>query len=204
MKRSGTTTTFVLVCIAVLLASYGIGLGIRGIRFRNADSQTPVSKTPAPTQALPRGQTTTAADSSQSSRPDATFFGEGRNADGTQDEGMGRMRDRSGGGRRRGGMDFENLSDEERAAMEEQRQQMMERFQNMTDEERSQFRGGRGGRGGRSRVDIVEGENDSGAENNDSGTEMNDVQSGESDTGSGENNTQSQENNSDPGNNGSE
>ncbi|MFC1781829.1 PDZ domain-containing protein [Planctomycetota bacterium] len=36
MKRSGTTVTFVLGCIAALLASYGIGLGIYKIRINNA------------------------------------------------------------------------------------------------------------------------------------------------------------------------
>jgi len=40
MKRLGSTTTFTLVCVAVLLASYGIGLGIREIRFRNAGVKT--------------------------------------------------------------------------------------------------------------------------------------------------------------------
>jgi hypothetical protein len=68
------------------------------------------------------------------------------------------MRERMGG-RRRGG--FQNLSEKERAQMEEQRKQMMERMENMTEEEKEAFRsqmrermGGRrqgGGEGGRGR-----------------------------------------------------
>jgi hypothetical protein len=40
MKQSGSTTVFVIVCIAVLLAAYGIGIGIRGIRFRAVEPET--------------------------------------------------------------------------------------------------------------------------------------------------------------------
>jgi len=197
MKRSGTTITFAIVCVAVLLASYGVGLGIREIRFRNVEAQATVNKAGVPTNTLPQGQLTPAARSPEAGRPDATIFGEGRNRGGTQEEGMSRRGRRGGGnfenlteeeraqmrersGRRGlGGMDLENLSEEERAAMEEQRQQMRERFQNMTDEERAQFRGSRGGRGGRSRggmSDFESGVNDSQSENNDFGQEDNDIE----------------------------
>ncbi|MCP4263529.1 MAG: hypothetical protein GY774_39385, partial [Planctomycetes bacterium] len=68
------------------------------------------------------------------------------------------MRERMGGRRRGGG---QNLSEEQRAQMQEQRRQMMEKMENMTEEEREEFRsqmrermGGRrpgGGEGGRGR-----------------------------------------------------
>ena len=60
------------------------------------------------------------------------------------------------------------------------RQQMMDRFQNMTDEERAQFRGGRGGRGGRDRggmSDFGAGENNPGFEANGSESNQNNIQS---------------------------
>lgn len=207
MKRSGTSTTFTLVCVAVLLASYGIGLGIREIRFRNAAVKSADKAAKPNNQTNPAPQTTTQDTRSQEAgRPDATFFGEGRNAGGAQDEATGgrgffngnmsdeeraQMRDRFGGGRRgRRGMNMENLSDEERAAMEERRQQMMERFQNMTDEERAQFQGGRGGRGGRSRGGM----SDFGAAENDSGFEANNIESDQNDNQSQDNGTEYQEN----------
>lgn len=215
MKRSGTTITFAIVCVAVLLASYGVGLGIREIRFRNVEAQTTVNKKEVPTNTLPQRQLTPAARSPEAGRPDATIFGEGGNRGGTQEEGMGRRGRRGGGnfenlteeeraqmrersGRRgRGGMDFENLSEEERAAMEEQRQQMRERFQNMTDEERAQFRGSRGGRGGRSRggmSDFGAGGNDLGFEGNNSESDENDIQSEDNGSGTEENDAQSEDN----------
>jgi hypothetical protein len=208
MKRSGTTTTFTLVCIAVLLASYGIGLGIREIRFRNAGVKTS-GKTDKPinqVQSKPQG-TTQNAGSPEGGQPDATFFGEGRSG-GTQDEGMGgrgrfngnmsdEQRSQMRGGRRgRGGMGLENLSEEERAAMEEQRQQMMERFQNMTDDERAQFRGGRGGRGRGGMSDFGAGENNSGFETNDSESGQNNIQAEDDGSGYQENESQSEDNGS--------
>jgi hypothetical protein len=206
MKRSGTTTTFVLVCVAVLLASYGIGFGIKMYRFRNVENQTTASQTPAPTQVLPQRQATPVAGSPETGQPDATIFRGGRNSDGTQDERAAQMRTFGSGRRGRRGMDMQNLSEEERAAMEEQRQQMMERFQNMTDEERAQFRGGRGGRGGRNRGDMSNfgaGANDSGAGQADFGSgEDNTGSGGENDTGSDVNDNQSGDNGFNPGDNG--
>ena len=160
MKKSGTTITFVLVCVAVLFASYGIGLGIRQIRFSNAGIQATTDTTKKSTNET---QTQTiATDPTSAGGPEATFTRRGRDRtpeDGTpmrpqfenmSEEEMSQMRERTDGGRGgRRGMDVENLSEEERAAMEEQRRQRMEEFQNMTEEERSQMRSGRGGRGGR-------------------------------------------------------
>ncbi len=202
MKRLGSTTTFTLVCVAVLLASYGIGLGIREIRFRNAGVKTS-GKTDKPinqVQSKPQ-ETTQNARSPEGGQPDATFFGEGGRG-GTQDEGMNRggfynentseedrsqMRD---GRRGRRGMDFENLSEEERAAMEERRQQMMERFQNMTDEERAQFRGGRGGRSRGGMSEFGAGENNFGFEANESESGQNNIQSEDDASGYQENESQ--------------
>ena len=192
MKRSGSTTTFTLVCVAVLLASYGIGLGIREIRFRNAGVKTS-GKTDIPVNQVPsKPQVTTQdAGSPEGGQPDATFFGGGGRG-GMQDDTMGgrgrfnenmsddNMSQMRGGRRGRRGMNMENISDEERAAFEERRQQMMERFQNMTDEERAQFQGGRGGRGGRGRggtSDFGAGENNSGFEANGSESNQNNIQS---------------------------
>ena len=198
MKRSGTTITFVLVCVAVLLGSYGVGLGIREIRFKNVGDQITASKTEKPTNALTQRQPAPTNSAPETGLADSTIFGEGRNRGGSEEEGMGRSRRRGGGdfgnlteeeraqmpertGRRgrRGGMDFENLSEEDRAAIEERRQQMMERLQNMTEEERAQFRGGRGDRGGRSRGEMFDpesGGNDFQSDENNVGQEDNNIE----------------------------
>ena len=39
MKQSGISRLFILVCIAVLFASYGVGLGIKKIRFAGVETQ---------------------------------------------------------------------------------------------------------------------------------------------------------------------
>ena len=41
MKQSGITKSFIFVCIAVLFAAYGVGLGVR--RIRGVDAQFPVT-----------------------------------------------------------------------------------------------------------------------------------------------------------------
>jgi hypothetical protein len=205
MKLSGSTTTFTLVCVAVLLASYGIGLGIREIRFRNAGVKTSEKAFEPANQVQPKPQETIEnTPSPEDGQPDATFFREGRRGQMMDDSMGGRGRfneDMSGeqmrGGRRgRRGMDFENLSDEERAAWEEQRQQMMDRFQNMTDEERAQFRLGRGGRGGRTRGGMPgfgAGENNSGFETNVPESGQNDIQSEDDGYGYQEDDSQSED-----------
>ena len=40
MKQSGISRLFILVCIAVLFASYGVGLGVRKIRLAGAAKKT--------------------------------------------------------------------------------------------------------------------------------------------------------------------
>jgi hypothetical protein len=207
MNRSATTTTFTLVCVAVLLASYGIGLGIREIRFRNAKAQNKVNKAVVPANTSQQRQPTSVARPRQAGRPDATFLGEGNNEAQIQDEGMGRrgrfnenmsdeeraqMRERFGGRRGRRGMDLENLSEEERAAWEEQMRDRMERFQNMTDEERAQFQGGRGGRSRSRMSDFGAGQNDYGLEGDNLQADDIDAQSQDDNLGYQEDESQSE------------
>jgi hypothetical protein len=40
MKLSGRTSLFALVCIAVLLGAYGVGLGVKKMRFAGVEEQT--------------------------------------------------------------------------------------------------------------------------------------------------------------------
>ncbi len=185
MRWPGTTITFILVCIALLLASYGIGLGIRGYRFRNAANQksTPGETKKQTTQAQtpPQRRAMPPVAPNEISGPEQRFSGRERPGDRTQDRGMGRrepfenmseeemsqMRERFGR-RGRGGMGFENLSEEERAAMEERRRQRMERFQNMTEEERAQFR--------RERDDRSQEDNGTGETSDDASPEDNDIE----------------------------
>jgi hypothetical protein len=185
MRRSGITITFILVCIAILIASYGIGLGIRGYRFRDAANQksTPDEAKKQITQAQtpPQRRTTPPRGSDQTDRPEQRFPTRERAGDGTRDREMGRrepfenmseeeisQRRERFGRRGRGGMGFENLSDEEIAAMEERRRQRMERFQNMTEEERAQFR--------RERDDRRQEDNEIDETSNDFGPGDNDIE----------------------------
>ena len=46
MRQSGITRLFVLFCIAVLFAAYGIGLGIRQIRFAGFETQASAAVKP--------------------------------------------------------------------------------------------------------------------------------------------------------------
>lgn len=43
MKQSGTTRLFIFVCIAVLLAAYGVGIGVKKIRFAGVEEQAPAA-----------------------------------------------------------------------------------------------------------------------------------------------------------------
>jgi hypothetical protein len=172
-KRSGTETVFVAVCTVVLIASYGIGLCVREIRFRRAAATHKTSEVqetvPAPEMVTnpPLRRPTAAAPVQDNARD---FTGEERpgfrRADPNRmdrfanmsDEERAQMRERFAG-RRRGGGRFENMSEEQRAEYEEQRRQMRERFQNMSEEERQEFRAQMRGRfGGGRRSDA----NDSG------------------------------------------
>lgn len=158
MKRTGTSTIFVLVCALVLAASYGIGLGIREIRFRHAAALANVQPKITPiaekSQVSPAEQEQTPARargrvrSNFSDEEETPEFGQGMPSRPTMredfenmtEEERAQMRERFGRGRRGGSDRFANLSDEERAQMEEERRRRREQFENMSDEERSQMR----------------------------------------------------------------
>ena len=70
MKQSGITRLFILVCIAVLFASYGVGLGVR--KIRGVDAQAPAvaaADTDKPTDEPEPDAEEVAADTEASSEP---------------------------------------------------------------------------------------------------------------------------------------
>jgi len=185
MKQSGTTTVFVIICIAVLLGAWGTGLCIRKVRFRSAGIEskavTEVGKPGIEAEREP-------AEMAQF-RPARGPMpgGEGRGPFGdvseeerermrerfenmSEEERQGykaQKRERVGGRRPQGGDRFGDLSEEERA----ERENMRERLENMSEEEREEFRvqmrerfGGRrpqgDGEGGRRRPGARRREND--------------------------------------------
>ena len=136
MKQSGITRLFILVCIAVLFASYGVGLGVKKVRFAAAE-----------TEASPAADTEKPADKPQSDG-DEVVAKEGDTSESSEevaaerpaepDEEIAARPERPEGGRRGmrgGGMMGEG---------------MRERFQNMSEEERreafAQMRERMGGR----------------------------------------------------------
>lgn len=153
-KRKGTETVFVAVCAVVLIASYGIGLCIREIRFRRAavvPAAGEVQKTSVTNEEIANPPVRRPMSEGPVSSSDRGFAGEERPGfgeggpdrmgrfDDMSEEERAQMRERFSGGRR-GGDRFENLSEEERAQMEERRRQMRERMENMSEEEREEFR----------------------------------------------------------------
>jgi len=145
MKQSGTTIIFVIVCIAVLIGSWGIGLCIRHVRFRNAGIESKAGTEPQmsaeiqkPTDAgKPGSEPAEMAQVPPERRP---MFG--------PEGGPGQRR--SGG--REGMAMFQMLPPEEAAKLrerwpdmsEEEREkfmaQMREKWENMSEEEREQAR----------------------------------------------------------------
>lgn len=166
MKESGITRLFLLVCVAVLLGAYGVGLGVRKIRFAGVEtraSAAAVTKQPVAKSETGKQEATakTSAVAEQpeepseqpqgemAARPDRT---EGRRMRG---EGMGerfqnmseeqrqdfmaRMRER--GGRRGGGSGgFSQLSEEDRERMRAEMEQLSARADEMSEEEMQQAR----------------------------------------------------------------
>lgn len=113
MKRSGTTIAFILVCIVVLVAAYGIGLCIRQIRLGSARNESVVAAKPeTPAAGLESRQ----AQAGQ--MPGAGAADRGGNLSAEQRTALTEQR---AGMRER----FENMTDEEREAF---RAQMRERF----------------------------------------------------------------------------
>jgi hypothetical protein len=166
MRQSGTTTVFVIVCVAVLLGAWGIGLCIRQVRFRNAAIESEAATEPqmsANTQ-----KPTGAGDSKGEPAEMAQFRPEGSPMPGDEDrrplgdlseeekesmrqrfenmseqekeEFRAQMREKSGGRRPQGGDRSRNLSEEEKARLKEQRESMKQRFENMSEQEREEFR----------------------------------------------------------------
>ncbi len=158
MKQSGTTTVFVMVCIAVLLGAWGIGLCIREVRFRSAGIEfkavTEVEKPDTEPEREPaemaqfrpeRGPMTGPGAGRPERRPPreggAGFGEEGMMGMREQFQNMSeeereqfraQMGERFAARRRESGDRFGNLSEEER-------EKMRERFENMSEEERQEF-----------------------------------------------------------------
>jgi len=70
MNQAGVTRSFVLACIAVLLAAYGAGLGVRKIRFTGIEEQAPaVADTEKPVDEPESAAGEIVADTEASSEP---------------------------------------------------------------------------------------------------------------------------------------
>ena len=142
MKNSGTTIVFVIVCIVILLASYGIGLCIREVRFQHAaaaskaDAHLQVSQESAEVQkpgvtVQPANEPAEVTQAPSEARP--MPGNEGRIPfGGLSEEERAKMR-----------QNWQNMSDEERAQERERRRaemrQMREKMQNMSEEEREKY-----------------------------------------------------------------
>ena len=149
MKQSGTTIIFVIICVAVLLAAFGVGICIREIRFSGAKNESKAGNELARDRAQGRpmpgpGSRNRARDSSPEERAGlveerARMRERFENmSEEERQEYRAQMRERFGSRRRRGG--FEELSEEERARLEEERRQMRERWESMSEEERQAYR----------------------------------------------------------------
>lgn len=142
MKNKGLTTIFVIICVAVLFAAYGIGLCIKEVRFQHAAAALKANSQPLvsteiqkPVSAVepvkePSEDVNVQASSEERPAPD----NEGRmRFGGLSEEERAQMRDR-----------FQNMSDEERQQEREKRRAEMEamrtKMENMSEEEREQFR----------------------------------------------------------------
>ena len=118
MKQSGITTVFVIVCVAVLLGSWGIGLCVRQVRFRSASVESKAGSEPkmsAETQKPGEAERELAEMAQFRPAREPMPGGEGRRPfGGVSDEERERTRER-----------FANMSEDER---QEYRAQMRERF----------------------------------------------------------------------------
>lgn len=149
MKEPGISRQFILVCIAVLLGSYGVGLGIKKIRFAGAEAQTStVSESGNPVDKSDDEKTAAEgnapAEPSEKAEQPAAEPGEEAAARPEQFEGR-RMRGGAMSER------FQNMSEQERqAAIAEMRERARMRmegrgrgggaFSQMSDEDRENFR----------------------------------------------------------------
>lgn len=157
MRRSGTTTVFVLIWAIVLVGAYGLGVCVREYRFRQAGVQpraeAAVQKS-AGTQAAPQRLTTapmaapvagtSEAGPSPAEAPggfggDRMMGARPRFEDMSEEErqqAMARIRERFAGRRRGEGMP--QLSDEDREKMRAEIEDLRARWDSMSEEERQQ------------------------------------------------------------------
>ena len=155
-KQSGKTILFVLVCIGVLVAAFGIGTWIKEIRFSGVKNE---SETAAAPEKSPGELESSRAQARQMPGPGGEMDGGGdlspeqRTESGEQRAGMRdrfenmteeerekfrtQMRDRFGGRQRDAGP---QLSEEDRTKMREEIEALMARSDEMSDEEREQAR----------------------------------------------------------------
>jgi hypothetical protein len=156
MKKQGTTIVFVLVCVIVLVASYGIGLCIREVRFsgvKKASAAVAKSEKPAggpgseqaQTGQTPGGGASEAAGNLTPDQGAALTDQRGGTrprfenmTDAEREAFRNQMRDRFGGGRR-GGMGSQ-LSEEDRAKMREELDSLRAKWDQMSDEEKEKAR----------------------------------------------------------------
>jgi len=139
MKQSGKSNLFALVCIAVLLGAYGVGLGVKKVRFAGVEGQVSAAAGPekpadeSDDEAVATSETAEPEPSEEvaeepaeevAARPERPEGRRGMRGGGMMGEGM---RER-----------FQNMSEEER---QEAMAQMRERFGGRS-------RGGGEGRGG--------------------------------------------------------
>ena len=154
MKQSGKTILFVLVCIGVLVAAFGIGTWIKKIRFsevkKESDTAAVAEKSPSE---LESGRASARQMPGSGGMDGGDLSPEQRTALADQRSGMRerfenmtdeekekfktQMRDRFGGRRRDMGP---QLSEEDRAKMREEIEALMARSDEMSDEEREQAR----------------------------------------------------------------
>ncbi len=131
MKRSGTVIIFVIVWVAVLFASYVIGICVREVRFHRArtavvatkDTETTTPKVTSKIENLSEAEKL-AQELAQKSPAPGSGGGERPGSRPTRRDAEGGMENMRG--------PFGNMSEEERA-------QMREKFANMSDEERAQM-----------------------------------------------------------------
>jgi len=145
MKHSGTTKIFVVVWASTLFASYVTGICIREIRFKRAEAASQAVTAPQVSNEVqkPANGTDQLVKELAQKRPMLGPEGAGRPGDFPPE-------DRAGFGEGRGNMRerLENMSEEEReqfrAQMRERfagrRREGGERFQNLSEEERAQMR----------------------------------------------------------------
>ena len=156
MKKSGMTIVFVVVCIAALVAAYGVGVCIREIRFRRARVETEVAAEVEKPSIEPQTEGVArdpmvarepqGAEGGPSPERGAGFGGDRMAAmkerfenmsEEEKKEAMAQMRERFGGRRRDGGP---QLSDEDRAKMREEMEKLRERSEEMSEEEMAEAR----------------------------------------------------------------